>query len=143
MICQFYPSVRFRASSKDPLSAADGVPILAVHPSPMFLQMPSSRPTLEAGEEVGRALGEGLFTHFSGVIATPAANDWVEMCNQSSLGSRSVGLHNLSQSLVVLLNLVLGGSDECFEAKWNAPAAACMVLTRRILTDVEAEEIEP
>ncbi|MEO0988271.1 MAG: hypothetical protein AAFY20_22435 [Cyanobacteria bacterium J06639_14] len=90
MTREFEPVVVFRASGKDPAGAADSVPVLAVDPSPMFLRMSSSRPTLEASEEVCRAFGEGAFTRLSGVISTPPANDWIEVCNQSRLRSRSV-----------------------------------------------------
>lgn len=143
MICQLNPGIVLHASSKDPLGVAEGVPVLAVHPSPMFLRMPSARPTLEAGEEGCRESGEGAFTHLSGVVATPAANDRIEMSDQSGLGSRAVGPHDLSQLLAVEFNLVLGGFDECFEAQRCASAATRLVFANRILTDMEAEEIEP
>lgn len=109
MICQLSPGIVLRASRKDPLSVAEGMPVLAVHPSPMFLRMSSSRPALQAREENCRAVGEGVFTHLGGVIATSAANDRVEMSDQSGLGSRAMGSHYLSQLLAVAFNLVLSG----------------------------------
>ncbi len=46
MIRQFHPGIVFQASRKDPVSVADSVPVLQVHPSPVFLWVPPSSPTL-------------------------------------------------------------------------------------------------
>jgi len=129
MICQLNPGILLDASRKDPLSVAEGLPVLAVHPSPVLLRMPSARPTLEVGEEGCRQRGEGAFTHLSGVVATPAANDRVEMSNQSGSGSRAMGSHDLGQLLAVVFNLVLSGFDECFEAERCASTATRLVFT--------------
>jgi len=143
MICQLNPGIVLGASRKDPLSVAEGLPVLAVHPSPVLLRMPSTRPTLEAGEEGCRETGEGAFTHLGGVVATPAANDWVEMSDQSGLGSRAVGPHDLSQLLAVAFNLVLSGFDECFEAERCASTMPRLVFTNWVLPHLKSEEVEP